>query len=86
MIKPTGSNVFVTAHEKEATTASGIILTGETETGSKPGVVQAIGNRVENMSPGDLVYLRWDKAMAITYEGVKGALINQDEILAVDSK
>ena len=86
MIKPTGSNVFVTAQEKEATTASGIILTGETETGSKPGLVRAIGNRVENMGPGDLVYLRWDKAMAITFEGAKGALINQEDILAVVAK
>lgn len=82
-MKPTQDNVFVTEVAREATTKSGIILTGSAETGVKPGQVLAIGPDVNDIKVGDKIYLRWGDGLPVTHEGTKGIITSQKSILAV---
>ena len=83
-MKPTYDNVFVTDVAKETVTASGIVLTGDVETGSKPGLVVAVGPDCNpDLQPGMEVYLKWNEATPVTYQGKQGALVSQTNILAV---
>jgi|TARA_R110000796_G_C14237488_1_gene396805 co-chaperonin GroES (HSP10) len=85
-IKMLGSKVLVTAVEKEQTTSGGIILTADTTKGSKPGLVLAVGPlAIDEVQSGQRVFLDWNKAMPVDYEGEAAAIIDLDWIKAVIS-
>ena len=85
-IKMLGSKVLVTAVEKEQTTSGGIILTADTTKGSKPGLVLAVGPlAIDEVQSGQRVFLDWNKAMPVAYEGEAAAIIDLDWIKAVIS-
>jgi len=85
-IKMLGSKVLVTAVVKEQTTAGGIILTADTTKGSKPGLVLSVGPlAIDEVESGQRVFLDWNKAMAVDYEGEPAAIIDVDWIKAVIS-
>ena len=85
-IKMLGSKVLVTAVEKEQTTSGGIILTADTTKGSKPGLVLAVGPlAIDQVQSGQRVFLDWNKAMPVDYEGEAAAIIDLDWIKAVIS-
>jgi co-chaperonin GroES (HSP10) len=85
-IKMLGSKVLVTAVEKEQTTSGGIILTADTTKGSKPGLVLAVGPlAIDEVQSGQRVFLDWNNAMPVDYEGEAAAIIDLDWIKAVIS-
>ncbi len=85
-IKMLGSQVLVTAVEKEQTTAGGIILTGDTTKGSKPGLVLSVGPlAIDRVESGQRVFLDWNKAMPVDFEGEAAAIIDVEWIKAVVS-
>ena len=79
-----GSNVLVTDTEKETTTASGIILTGDTTKGSKPALVLMAGPEATHITKGDRVFLDWSKGLAVDIPNGQGAaIIDMEHIKAV---
>lgn len=85
-IKMLHSQVLVTAVEKEETTAGGIILTADTTKGSKPGLVLSVSpGAIDKVIAGDRVFLDWNKAMPVDYEGNAAAIVDVEWIKAVIS-
>ena len=85
-IKMLHSQVLVTETEKEETTTGGIILTGDTTKGSKPALVLAVSyGAITSVLSGDKVFLDWNKAMPVDYEGKAAAIIDVEDIKAVIS-
>lgn len=85
-IKMLHSQVLVTAVEKEEKTAGGIILTADTSKGSKPGLVLAVSEGAhDRVIAGDRVFLDWNKAMPVDYEGNAAAIVDVEWIKAVVS-
>ena len=83
-MKMIGTNVLITETEKEATTAGGIILSGDVSKGSKPGLVLAFSDEAKGvLNKGDRVFLDWSKALPVDVEGKAGAIIDLEHIRAV---
>jgi co-chaperonin GroES (HSP10) len=84
-MKPLRNNVLVQqeAESKSNTTESGIILTSSVNTGTKPGVVIAVGDGVEHVKVMDRVYLHWNKAMLVKHEGAESAIVSEDDVVAI---
>ena len=83
-MKMLGNNVLVSEVQKENTTASGIILTGETDKGSKPGLVLAVST--EALGPlmsGNRVFLDWSKSMPVNVDGKAAVIIDAEHIKAI---
>ena len=83
-MKMLGNNVLVSEVQKENTTASGIILTSETDTGSKPGLVLAVST--EALGPlmsGHRVFLDWSKSMPVNVDGKAAVIIDAEHIKAI---
>jgi len=78
-----GNNVLVAQHERENTSTGGIILTGDTTKGSKPGFVLSIGGDVTTVAVKDTVYLDWSKTMPVDVDGQAAAIIDVSHIKAV---
>jgi len=79
-MKPLKNYVLVKEAKEETTTASGIVLTGAAERGSKAGVVQAVGPDTMEVKVGDKVALAWDKGLKIDSNSV---LVSEEFILGV---
>jgi co-chaperonin GroES (HSP10) len=82
-------NVLLTEDDaKETTTAGGLILSSEIQTGNKPARVIAMGNEIaqlQEIAAGDKVYCNWSEAMPVEIDGVKMAVIKYEFIrLKVD--
>lgn len=83
-MKPLKNYVLVAdAGEDTKTTAGGIILQTNVETGSKPGFVIGIGPEVKAVEKATKIALDWSKGMPITVEGEKAILIAEDFIYGV---
>jgi co-chaperonin GroES (HSP10) len=82
-MKPTFDNILVHEVAKENTTSSGIILSGDIESGSKPGFVVAVGSDVKNDLLNKQVYLKWGQGMAVTHEGKQAVLISEENVMAI---
>jgi len=78
-----GKNVLVTETEKETTTTSGIILTGDTTKGSKPGLVLMVGPEATHLEKGQRVFLDWSKGMPVDVDGNGAIIIDMEYIKAV---
>lgn len=77
-------NLLVKQRETQTTTAGGIILTGETSRGNKPGVVVRVGPDAEGIiSEGDTIYIEWDKGFPIEIEGILCSIISAEHIKAI---
>lgn len=82
-MRPLRNYVLVAEAKVENKTASGLILTTDVETGSKPGYVLAVGPDSVHVRKGDKVALNWGKGLPVTVEGNKGLLISEDEIVGI---
>ena len=82
-MKPTQDYVYVTQVEAEKTTSGGIILTGDTTTGTKPAKILEVGPDVTSVTKGQTVYLKWNDGLAVTHQGTQGALVPEKSILAI---
>lgn len=83
-MKPLKNNILVVdTGEDTKTTASGIILQTDIETGSKPGFVLAVGPDVESVKVQDKIALEWNKGLPITLNGEKAILISEEFVKAV---
>jgi len=82
-MKLLGKNVLLTEVEKETKTSGGIILTGATSKAVQPGLVLAVGDLVTTIPVGKRVYVEWDGAMPIDYEGKRACIVSADKIKAV---
>ena len=83
-MKMLGNNVLVSEVQKEATTASGIILTEAIDKGSKPGLVLAVST--EALGPlmsGNRVFLDWSKSMPVNVDGKAAVIIDAEHIKAI---
>ena len=93
-MKMLGNNVLVTEVQKEATTAGGIILTEAIDKGSKPGLVVAIGDYIQQdnanpdnedtkVKPGQRVFLDWSKSLPVNIDNKAAVIIDIEHIKAV---
>ncbi len=82
-MKPLRNYILVAEAKVENKTASGLILTTDVETGSKPGYVLAVGPDSIYVRKGDKVAFNWAKGLPITVEGNKGVLVCEDDILGI---
>ncbi len=78
-----GKNVLVTETVKETETASGIILTGDTTKGSKPGLVLMSGPEATHIEKGQRVFLDWAKSMPVDVDGKAAVIVDMEHIKAV---
>jgi co-chaperonin GroES (HSP10) len=80
-------NVLVTQDTtKEKTTASGLILSAEATTGHRPAIVVAVGDGIEDIQPGNKVYLDWTKGLPVELDGVQCAVVEYKEVRLVVSE
>lgn len=79
-MKPLKDYVLVKEAKEEATTESGLILTGNVEKGSKPGIVEAVGPDVKDVKIGDKIALAWEKGMRVKQSTV---LVSEEFILGI---
>ena len=85
-MKMLGNNVLVTEVQKENESAGGIILTGETDKGSKPGLVLAVSTgALDKVMTGNRVFLDWSKSMPVNVDGNAAVIIDADHIKAIIS-
>jgi|TARA_B110000908_G_scaffold20501_1_gene23034 co-chaperonin GroES (HSP10) len=79
-----GKNVLITETVKETTTTSGIILTGDTTKGSKPGLVLMVGpTAAPLLRKGQRVFLDWSKGMAVDVDGNGAVIVDMEYIKAI---
>jgi len=83
MIHPTKNHILVHEVAEEKTTSGGLILTASTETGSKPGMVVAIGPDCDEKLLNQRIYLQWGKGMAVTNDGKQGVLISDEHVMGI---
>ena len=83
-MQPTFNNVFLREIKRETTTASGIILTQDPNTGNRPALVVAVGPEVTSVAPGDTAYVNWkENSMPVTVDGEMGVLTSETSIMGV---
>jgi co-chaperonin GroES (HSP10) len=82
-VKALKNNVVLAEVKKDNTTAAGIILSGDVETGAKPGIVMAVGPDVKSVAEGDKVAVRWGEALAVSENGTQLAVISEDHVYAI---
>lgn len=82
-MKPLKDYALVGEVEVENKTASGLIISGGVETGSRPGVVLAVGPDTTHVKSGDKIALDWSKGLAVTVEGTKAVLVSEEHILGI---
>ena len=83
MIYPTKNHILVHEVAQETTTASGLILSGDVETGSKAGYVAAVGPDCDEKLLNQTIYLQWGKGMAVTDDGKMGVLISDEHVMGI---
>lgn len=76
-------NVLISEVQKEATSAGGIILSGDISKASKPGLVLAVGPEVDGLEQGDRVFLTWAESLPVDVEGKQAVICSADSIKAV---
>lgn len=79
-MKPLKNYVLVSEAQQETTTESGLILTGSSSGGTKPGLVEAVGPDVTDISAGMKVVLAWEKGLKVESKKV---LVADEFILGV---
>lgn len=83
-IQPLGKNVFAAEIKKERKSEGGLILEGVSsikETAQAR--VLAIGDKVENVKVGDVVYLDWGKTKLVVVEGAQRVMVSEDDISGI---
>lgn len=83
MIYPTKNNILVHEIAKEQKSQGGLILTADLETGSKAGLVVAVGPDGDRKLLNQKVYLQWGKGMAVTNDGKQGVLISSEHVMGI---
>ena len=91
MIKPLSDRVLIKMKEKEETTKSGIILTGDAQ--EKPQIAEVVevgpGKKIKGelqemyVKKGDNVYVAKYSGTEVKYEGEEYIIVKQDDILAI---
>jgi co-chaperonin GroES (HSP10) len=82
-MKPLKDYILVTEKEAETQTASGLILAGAAETGSKPAIVKAIGPDVESVAIGDVIAINWSDGLPVTVQGIKAVLVSEEVVRGI---
>lgn len=82
-MNPLKNYILVTQAEAETQTSSGIILAGDTTTGSKPAKVLAVGPDVNQVRQGEKIAIKWSEAVAVTYQGKAAALISEEFVYGI---
>jgi co-chaperonin GroES (HSP10) len=82
-MKPLKDYILLAESKSETTTESGIVLTGSAETGSKPGIVLAIGPDVKDVQVGDKVAVKWGDALAVSVDNSQAALISEESVYGI---
>ena len=82
-MKPLKNYILVTEKEAETQTASGLIISGGTETGSKPAIVKATGPDVESVSIDDVIAINWSDGLPVTVQGIKAVLVSEEVVRGI---
>jgi len=83
-MKMIGNNVLITEVQKENESAGGIILTADTDKGSKPGLVLAVATgALGPIMSGQRVFLDWSKSMPVNVDGNAAVIIDAAHIKAI---
>lgn len=82
-MQPLFDKVVIAERQEEATTETGIILTGKDSTSVKLGVVLFVGPDVQCVQPGQVVVPDWTKARPINAGGIQGAVLAEEGIFAI---
>lgn len=83
-VQPFGKNVFAAEIKKERKSESGIILEGTSSVKeTAQAKVLAIGDKVENVKVGDVVYLDWSKTKLVVVDGAHRVIIAEEDITAL---
>jgi co-chaperonin GroES (HSP10) len=83
-MKMIGNNVLITEVQKENESAGGIILTGDTDKGSKPGLVLSVATgALGPIMSGQRVFLDWSKSMPVNVDGNAAVIIDAVHIKAI---
>jgi co-chaperonin GroES (HSP10) len=81
-LRPLGRNVVLREKQQEQTLASGIVLTGDTGTGSR-GEVIATGPEATLVNIGDIVSVNWKNGKVAKTDQGSFIVVSQDDILAI---
>ena len=82
-MKPIRDYVLVAELQQENKTESGLILTAKVDKTTNPGVVIAVGDKVEYVKPGDTIAIDWSKGLPVTVKSEKGILISEEFIRGI---
>jgi co-chaperonin GroES (HSP10) len=84
-MKPIGKMVYIAEVQVEKTTAGGIILTNDSSLKeTKFAKVLSVGDEVTKVKVGDKIVLNWSKCFPVKVDGTERALIEEENILAID--
>lgn len=82
-IKPLADRVLILPQSVEEKTACGIILPDSAKEKQFQGRIVNIGDKVENLSVGDVVLYNKNKGTEVELNDVKHLIIRQEDILAI---
>lgn len=82
-IKPLADRVLILPQSVEEKTACGIILPDSAKEKQFQGRIVNIGDKVENLSVGDVVLYSKNKGTEVELNDVKHLIIRQEDILAI---
>lgn len=75
--------IFVAEVKKENTTASGLILSSDIESGAKPAKVLAVGPEVKDIKVDDKIAVKWAEALPVTVDGSQRALVSEEHVYGI---
>ena len=82
-MKALKNNIVVGEVAVEKKTESGLILTQNMETGSRPAKVVAIGPDVTQVKIGEQIVIKWAEAIAVSENGQQYAIVSEDHVYGV---
>jgi co-chaperonin GroES (HSP10) len=82
-MNPTQNYVYVVQQEAQKTTAGGIILQSDVESGSKSAIVKAVGPDTKTCNVGDEAYVKWGDGVPVTHQGEKAVILPDTSVIAI---
>jgi len=85
-IYPLNKQILLRANEQEATTSSGLIISGSSLVDSRTATIIEVGPGVSMVKPGYVVFVNWTKAFPVKIEGKEYSFVDEEHIVAIVDK